>query len=959
MTSIIESKLRTVILATDQYSIPSTGYARDDTYIFCDDCRLGLLSANPTKKEGCLRTKNLQIHCARFTVSSDGAAIWTSGDDGDALSRIDGADASNVTITASEWNVTLPPSVDLDKPAKFNSQMPLRILARGGSGANGLDKSHLTAVPGGNGGKAGNGGQVKILANTALDCALVDLGEFTTDLDAVITDFATLRSWASFVKQKFQKVKSLALTIDSLQALLGEAPKEIDVANELSIRKLVQKIASQLSNRSETFMSRVGADTGPGTYGRGGKGAPGQVAGNNGHPGTSGSYTRSILVNDIFLDSDFIIMHPDQVAMAVRRIENLYYVGEIEKTSAAVSSLLARLDWLDSVKEDSPICATYRKDERSLFIVPSDSSNEFPHSINSLKSSKEKLIAYSTQLITSDFYGHSPTWVPRGGPTFYADTYANIKKDSQNLGPIFTKFQTLAREHVMTESERVSARVAASSSITRARGDIEELKERMKVSEEKIRKYHKALATDVTAINREMEKARYEVSGTWNFNMKNFVSAASQFVFAPGAAMGVVQLVGLLETAHRTVQDTSGLEVDKTYVIDQLKVMKSSIKDIDNTITTGSDSATISLNDPNGTKVLGDQKDIEEWTSKYVDAIGETTAKKLKEAVQTFVTRTQQRNSEILQYNTYISLWKQALATIQSSQKIVDTTTEELALMDGMIPAFAVAVEHAYYNVTATLMKLLYKMNRAITFFTLDTNTDHLSALRELGFPSPVEKDPVQAAMDSAYSDLSVALTNAIENHAANVSQAYGANHSMKYHLAPEFIDSLKVLHEEAGKYQIQVTIPPAYKETRQDENPFYSYFDVRISKVRFYIKGVKLPQGENVENLSILMTHGGTSTVVDGGNLEHVFEHGKIHLEFRYNAASKKKEVLMDGDVLEKIAGPNGVQELAFPSPFAEWTLTISSIYHDGSLDLSEVTDAWFEFEGRARAFSDDYDSD
>jgi hypothetical protein len=151
-------------------------------------------------------------------------------------------------------------------------------------------------------------------------------------------------------------------------------------------------------------------------------------------------------------------------------------------------------------------------------------------------------------------------------------------------------------------------------------------------------------------------------------------------------------------------------------VLSELKEFGSAMHDIDTSISLKMDSATLEIDAPGAAKLIGTQRDIEAWTRKYIDAIGETNAQELLGAVKNYVTRTQARNNEILQYNTYIAVWKQSNATIASSTKVVETQQHGLAKMDTMIPAYAVAIDQAFFDITAVMLRLLYEMDRATKF---------------------------------------------------------------------------------------------------------------------------------------------------------------------------------------------------------------------------------------------------
>ena len=68
------------------------------------------------------------------------------------------------------------------------------------------------------------------------------------------------------------------------------------------------------------------------------------------------------------------------------------------------------------------------------------------------------------------------------------------------------------------------------------------------------------------------------------------------------------------------------------------------------------------------------------------------------------------------------------------------------------------------------------------------------------------------------------------------------------------------------------------------------------------------------------------------------------MHFKFQYNLDTGA--IQTDGDMASLVN-----KELALPGPFAQWKITVNDSYNN-DLDMSEVTDAWFEFSGWSRSF-------
>jgi hypothetical protein len=142
--------------------------------------------------------------------------------------------------------------------------------------------------------------------------------------------------------------------------------------------------------------------------------------------------------------SGLCLLHPDQVAMTIRTVENDYFVGSAVSLRAAaltLGMLIDRLSFVGSLKPDDPLVKQYAAKEWDLLIMPSASSDAgselvIPASITSLQSSLATAQHYADQMASgTDFFGHDPSWVPRGSVGFYN----NI------LGGVLSSFATIEK----------------------------------------------------------------------------------------------------------------------------------------------------------------------------------------------------------------------------------------------------------------------------------------------------------------------------------------------------------------------------------------------------------------------------------------------------------------------------------------------------------------------------------
>ncbi|KAK1566169.1 uncharacterized protein LY79DRAFT_584959 [Colletotrichum navitas] len=295
--------------------------------------------------------------------------------------------------------------------------------------------------------------------------------------------------------------------------MLRTALEEAKTAKSLSeegpeLRWSLSSLAKRLSWCSEQFTSCIRVETQGGAYGYGGLGGEGFPPGLNGTCGLAGTVVSSGLDDKDLLQTDSTIIHPDQVAMTLQRIEHLYYTVQLAPASNTIVTQLERLQWLDPINKDLPVWAAYQRDESSLSIVPSSVDGAKPSSIQSLQDGKKKLDGYSAQLaLCFDFYGYAKTCSLCGTLKLYLETFESVKDDYTKLEKIHQEFQNMAKDQIMTESQEEAARAAAQSSVDRGNEEIQELKKRLTKSRRRIDALQNMLTPQARAVDMTIQQA--------------------------------------------------------------------------------------------------------------------------------------------------------------------------------------------------------------------------------------------------------------------------------------------------------------------------------------------------------------------------------------------------------------------------------------------------------------------
>ncbi len=286
-----------------------------------------------------------------------------------------------------------------------------------------------------------------------------------------------------------------------------------------------------------------------------------------------------------------------------------------------------------------------------------------------------------------DYYGNGPSYAPLGSVDFHRDEFTNAQKllttaqaDYNTLLDAFQKntvsVQRLgdARQSLVDEKSKYDA------AIDPTRNQVIDLLERIRDADE-------ALKTQQTSLIEKDDgslKAAINSSSGVNFeHLEDFLDCLDQFAFMgehgpQGAALVIGQLGKLINTGVTKCIQDDGTKADKTYLIDKL----TQVDDLSGALS-GYDvkQGTISgiqLKDPGAVKLLGRQKDLDDFCQKLWNF---KEAQKLKKDFDAYVAAVQARNADILNLNQTLSLLHGYLAGSQQAAAGASEKTDEMAVL--------------------------------------------------------------------------------------------------------------------------------------------------------------------------------------------------------------------------------------------------------------------------------------
>ncbi|KAF3904403.1 hypothetical protein ABW21_db0203789 [Orbilia brochopaga] len=890
-----------LILASEDYDLSESDFRPwATTYIFTNHC---ILSSPEVK------TKSFQLHTSSFTVSTPGAKIEASGEN--RVEKGNGADGH------AGYNISF-------SSACFYPNEPLSLSVRGGDGGHG-QSGVAQGTNGSKGGDGGHGGYASLLYSDTYHLANAAAGSWFFEKDEKKKK-DNVADWIRYCKT----------IITYPQSLVDKISKYADTYQTQSATdsaKGLHDLTTAIEAASVTFQNQIRINYAGGLYGHGGSGTP-----HDGPNGVSGSIGCSKIVemyNATIPSASDILFHPDQVAMTLRDIENDYFLGSpdsILRCARSLRTMLDRLSFFPDLKSTDPLYQAYQKEEGKLSILHSGTPT--PTSITSINNSFLKASSYLRQIsLGQDFYGNGPTWVPRGSYDFY----------KRQLEDVLTGFADIERNYVTFQQEAISqekrrdaithSAATARMLIDRARQDIVKLEAEMEIASNMIaslptdfKTKRKALIKAINAAADKIDRHRFSISLT------DFLAAASQFAFAPGLTMGAIQAATLIAGGVTQVRGDDEVPINKAYLVSKILAIKADMDGLKEGLTVGPSGA-LNIEDPGAAKLLVEERSVLSLINQYRGLLGDASIAEIKAKFDEYVGTVLMRNNYVIRYNAALTLVFLSRGIINSQQHQLDNLARKsIESIDPDLPAMAVFVEQSFFDATAQVLKTLYRAERALAFWTLAMPVSNLSTLRKGGFIRPDHgTNSLYSALVSTKNNIISAYADAIEN-SMNEAQKFGDTEPIKVYLSKESIADL-----QTGVY---VTVPAPRSTTSKAENPFADCADVRLTRVRFYVKGAKT--SDNI--LDISLEHIGNETMIDTSDGVHAFVHNAIHLKFQYNLDNKT--IQTDGDMTSLVK-----DESALPGPFAQWRVAVNDSYNK-DLDMSDATEAWFEFAGWSRSF-------
>ncbi|MFJ7904254.1 hypothetical protein ACIQ6V_27850 [Streptomyces sp. NPDC096198] len=880
------------------------------------------LFAESVVLQGALACKSAVVSVNSLTTKGDSAELSTSGAAGKPLTT-QNHDVQSNGKRGDDGKPAGPLSIYIENA--LADAPGFTLSAKGGAGGAGEEG---VRAPGGNGGDGGKGGSVTLIAGTPLERYLNELAQ--------VSELKTLREKQQAVGKLRARIKNDGDIPQSRKSTIDKALQQIEETSESQMGSKIATALRTLGNMDTTYSANALAaiHVGGGAYGAYGTGTP---SGKNGAKGSDG--TRDVILIGLSDDledphlnfSPFILTHPSQCARLLEVIRLRYVTLDPVQDKQGVSdlaNLLTRLEartrLFSKLDENSSLARHYAAQERSVGAVGA---------VAQLRAVNTQCKALLSQLKSGlDVYGYDPQWTPLGSFDFYNSllgqlitNFSAIEKSNQSY------FDDLKQNKASMESIK-AARQQSETAQKRAENEVKLITRSLDVIDHNIAVCETDLPALKSDLVNKLKQFAEDVRTQHSIDVDQLLSALSMVAFAPQSKfMMLTQLADVVYHNASSLATDAGVNVNRAYLVSEIKAIGPRIEDLKEGYKS-LDNGVLQADDPQAGKLV-----VEE--SKFratFDALKNTFSrvKEVEDAFTAYIEKILDRNTQILLYNANVLLAARDFEEIKSAQKRISELNDNAlnTVMKPDLPDLVSFVSQLYYRSREQIMRTLDLTARAYRMWAL-SDRDLIAET----FAGTQVSTIGEAALRVASNTVLSAYRDAVQNFGTNSSRF------------PALPGSQGITVKATGlqvnlfKKSRIITFRPMTVDARTEHSasPFAGMANVRVGKVRVWMKGAKTKDNR----LQIRIRHAGDEEIVSAGNQVYRFIHEPIDKNFTYYLDSEK--IFEEADFEPE----QGSDKYAAVGPFTSWHIEVRPSDNDG-LDMSGVTEVSLEFHGTNYSF-------
>ncbi len=904
----IEEKL-IIVSALDDLLIPPQ-----------EDKNLNIFAEGLTVKDQ-LRCKNLLLSAHNLKITDPGV-FDVSGKDGESVKT------TNMESKPGRVGGNGDPAgkIDLYLTRTEGQNPPFRFHAKGGDG--GAGERGSDQFPGGNGGDGNNGGQV-----------VLSIGLAALDWRHRIHQIRELKTLTAR-KEALRGLLTL-LPPDVKQAELGQTLEQAQAsANDEEQTALLGEAVATCYVLAHQYEDRLrpGVNAGEGAYGVHGEGKPNGVNGKAGCPGALSitSFGKPVeLVNNEFPLSFF--MHPSQCARMLERIHLKYWTldsasrpEDAKRLMSMMLGLQERTRPFHDISSEGNIARFFKENEKSYGAI---------NAVDSLFDIFMQVTQLAAQLRHGrSCFGYEADHVPLASFTYYENLLDKTLPNFKELEASYKDYFTALKENQASTSQIKAARSRYHETINTAGQQLKSLTAQSAATGRVISGYQVILPPLKKQLLEKIGKFEEAIRKYFEFDLFIMVDIVSSIASGSASEVDVLSELGdfLYDDTSGKIADDSGLEVDKKKLVKQVKAVQGNLESLKEGYQC-LDNGTLQADDPGAGKLLAQADKLKECFSAFYEKFPHELDD-LKKGFERYINKVVARNNQIITYNATVALMRKNRQKIVGARaRIEKLNDQELENLKPNLPDMVSFMSALYYSARFQVMATLDLMGRAFRLWAL-SNKNPLTQAYEGKTPREISHTVLLAARNAVLSS----ARSAVEN--------FGTNHSR----FPVHADQQGIIHQLPKSQvdlfketkQLMVHLPVATNTTGRDESEFSGMANVRVSKVRVWLDGVKTDNDE----LRLEITHTGEEHIADKMGEVFRFVHEPVKKMLSYTISSKVPNEEADFCV-EQQTSFGDLALYAALSPFTTWHIEVKE-HQNKNLDLSGVTDIQLEFHGTNYAF-------
>lgn len=688
--------------------------------------------------------------------------------------------------------------------------------------------------------------------------------------------------------------------------------------------------------------------------------------------------------------------------MSRRRADAAFFAGDYDKASSIYTTLLERLSFVSRLKSSNNSGEGAAFEHWPLYTAMEKMESEEGLSLwtfDTLESlSKEVQILLGQLSLGMDLFNLAPNWAPRLSFRYYLDyalqqlsrlktfenSYHKLRDQDLSQRQVAATLRDALVLNVYQNRDIENRLHSDTAAFQRLEKELEDMKPLYKAAERELKE---ALEKS----EKILEEYRYISAARIVKAVASLAAGIGLCFLGPlGIAGGVflmgstiAQSISMAQDAKSKIEDSYGVVVNKEYILRSLDTCGNDLESLlkSEAYTRNADGTKV-VDGDGAAKLLATETQIKNFLKQFKDKFDDNKA--LSKSLDKFMDLVRQQNEKIVAYNNAVMSCYQQILLRAVVQKQMAEVSSQLIKANCALPSIVGCYKRLRDNMRFAILRTIKQSVLALNFWGLGDGPK-FSASAPPGMLSGV--DELEAHIAVLLNEYESCLTTF--GRVAQIRWRYGTSNSggIVYKLSNNELASLKLatndpfgdgIRQRKVEWDMLTRDPtekpgctdstprifstivnglecPVTRGTSLRESPFAGHANVRISQVNFWAPGLrfagKANDSEPLQRLVVEMQHGGNESIVDIHDRVSSFQHWPVRLlsETNYveNSAVGQQAIASDWEGFNlnaKCQAPVG--------PFATWMISIREKDQGGSLDWSNVIEAFIRFEGYRMPF-------